>query len=230
MVLVKFLTSVKWQARFEEITEEFDGHQTGIQFDLQIQASIGITTMNNTLSSIHGDIKAFMAMVFEQLRSSEERELAAFVSAKGGLAEVLASNDLLEATYAKVKSRDEKRQANPKGLSGRRSLRDEIKQEVDQIIAENQEFSLKFEAMRVQLEEVKETVKHESDRVIDAVFSGPHDRIIDRVQNFPHSNCASLTKTISKDIHHVWKEMVSPLTLCSMFISLKHNNRVGREA
>ena len=185
MIPVRFFASQHWQFKFQTIMEEFTEHRTGIQFDLQIQAHVEISTMRTMLYEVRDNVKALMDLVFEHLPTSEEREVRAFVSDKGGIETVLGDDKLLEETLTTIDSRDEKQRGkSTTARTSARSLRDEIMQGVDQIIADNREFDLKFDAMKQQLEEVKETVKHESDRVIEKVLSGPHDRIIDRVRYF----------------------------------------------
>lgn len=45
-------------------------------------------------------------------------------------------------------------------------------------------FNQKFEAQRLQIEEVKTVVRRESDRIIEAVLAGPHEKIVDKASEF----------------------------------------------
>ncbi|KAF9064589.1 hypothetical protein BDP27DRAFT_153111 [Rhodocollybia butyracea] len=187
-IAIRFLSSGKWQIKFSEITQKFAELQLGIQLDLQLYTSVGIVSANQNLATVKMNIDKLTAMIFEHLRTSEERELAAFIAGvPGGKQEVVKKKDLLDTALRKVAGRDGKRRALPD--EKRQWTAKDIEEDIDQILMGNRDFDLKFEAMKAQLEEVRDTVKHESDRVIDAVLSGPHDRIID------------------KDIHQVWKDM-----------------------
>ncbi len=88
-----------------------------------------------------------------------------------------------------------------------KDLCEEISKDVEQVLKDNKKtFEEKFEAQQRQLEEVKVTVRHESDRVIDAVLAGPHERIKDQV-----SSCSSFFQCYNiygQDLYHIWKEMV----------------------
>ena len=68
-------------------------------------------------------------------------------------------------------------------------LRAEVGKDVEQVLADNKYFEQKFEVVRMQVEEVKVSIKRETDRVIDTLLSGPHERIIDRVS--PSMRCLS---------------------------------------
>ncbi|KAI0355808.1 hypothetical protein OH77DRAFT_1539828 [Trametes cingulata] len=191
---VKIFTSVKWQAKFTEVAEQFVSHKSALQLDLQMYTSIGVASTNSSLAVMSQNIDKVMEMVFELMRSPEERELANFISSKpGGTKGVLQNENLLKQVLARERS--------PKdslvGVGAGRvdaaltvaSLQREVEKDVETVLSENTFFEQKFEAMRMQLEEVKVTIKHETDRVINAVLSGPHERIIDR------------------DLYHIWKEM-----------------------
>ncbi|KAI0369608.1 hypothetical protein BV20DRAFT_945606 [Pilatotrama ljubarskyi] len=193
---IKIFTSVKWQAKFTEVAEQFVNHKAALQLDLQMYTSVGVAATNSTLAVMSQNIDKVMEMVFELLRSPEERELANFISSRPGGAEAVLKNDnLLKQVIS--------RQRAPKDSVGGAgagageldapltvaSLQQEVERDVDSILRANTFFEQKLEAMRLQIEEVRVTIKHESDRVIDAVLSGPHERIIDR------------------DLYHIWKEM-----------------------
>ena len=200
---VKFFTSTKWQGKFTEVAQKFADHKTGIQFDLQIHASVGITSANLTLSTmsveftqLNANVSKLMEVVFERFRSPEERDLSSLVAAQPGGAEaVLKDDQLLQQVLAKQNTRtggasakeDKASKKHPVGQGDAvqtvSELKKEISKDVDQVLAENKFFDQKFDAMRLQVDEVKVTIKHESDRVIDAVLSGPHERIVDRVSS-----------------------------------------------
>ena len=204
---VKFFTSLKWQAKFTDVAQQFADHKTAIQSDLQIHASVRITTISVNLSALSAAMDRFtenvgklMEVVFERMRSPEEREVASLVEAQPGGDEAALKNDvLLEKVLAAQKSN------NGKGAGARRhgggsgaeedktktisELRLEVGKDVEQVLADNKYFEQKFEVVRMQVDEVKVSIKRETDRVIDAVLSGPHERIIDRVSLSPWCLC-----------------------------------------
>ena len=198
---VKFFTSTKWQGKFTEVAQQFADHKTGIQFDLQIHASVGITTANVTLTAMNTsftelseNVTKLMEVVFERMRTPEEREVSAIVSKEpGGIDAVLKNDKLLEKVLAKQKTnkgkdKDDdvtKKRATPgqalDAVLTVTELRKEVSKDVEQVLADNKFFDQKFEAMKMQVEEVKVEIRHESDRVIDTILAGPHERIVDRV-------------------------------------------------
>ncbi|RPD72434.1 hypothetical protein L226DRAFT_154051 [Lentinus tigrinus ALCF2SS1-7] len=206
---VKFFTSTKWQGKFTQVAQQFADHKAGIQFDLQIHASVGITTANVTLTAmntsfteLNENVSKLMEVVFERMRTPEERDLSAFVAKEaGGIDAVLKNDKLLEEVLAKRKFGSGK-DVDEKGTKKRvvpgqtpdavltvTELRKEVNKDVEQVLADNKVFDQKFEAMKMQVDEVKVEIRHESDRVIDTILAGPHERIVDR------------------DLYHVWKEM-----------------------
>ncbi|RPD68335.1 hypothetical protein L226DRAFT_346944 [Lentinus tigrinus ALCF2SS1-7] len=206
---VKFFTSTKWQGKFTQVAQQFADHKAGIQFDLQIHASIGITTANVTLTAmstsfteLNENVSKLMEVVFERMRTPEERDLSALVAKEaGGIDAVLKNDKLLEDVLAKQKAgpgkdKDEKGTKKravpgqtPDAVLTVTDLRKEVNKDVEQVLADNKFFDQKFEAMKMQVDEVKVEIRHESDRVIDTILAGPHERIVDR------------------DLYHVWKEM-----------------------
>ena len=202
LLAVKFFTSVKWQAKFTDVAQQFATHKDGIAFDLQLQASVGIAAATVSLAAVGGwvaqlndTVARMMELVFARMRSPEERELAALVGAQPGGAEaVLKDERLLQEVLKKVKTGQKEEggmrrpgqgpQEKSEGPLTPEALKAEVKKGVDQIMEENRFFEQKFEAMRAQVDEVKVVVRHESDRVIDAVLAGPHERIVDKVNGF----------------------------------------------
>ncbi|KAI0665852.1 hypothetical protein C8Q78DRAFT_1083428 [Trametes maxima] len=179
---VKILTSAKWQAKFTEVAQQFVTHKTELQFDLQMHTSLGVAATRETLRTVGDDVGKVMDMVFTLLRSPAERELANFIESRpGGVEGVLRDDNLLKQVIAKQKPLTNggplARLDAPLTIE---VLREAVDKDVDSILRENRFFDQKFEAMRAQLQEVNETVKHETDRAIKAILSGPHERIIDR--------------------------------------------------
>jgi hypothetical protein len=186
--LVKFFTSMKWKDRFTDIAKQFDTHKANLQFDLQIHVAVTAADVKTTLAVVHHDVEAMMTLVFEQMRSPEERQLAALVESKGGADRVIGNDALLSEIMAQSASKTErlaKRQKDEPGLT-LSGMRKEIAKDPEDLIKEDTKaFEQKFSTVLIQIEEVKHVVRRESDRVIAAVQSGPHERIVDRVRTLP---------------------------------------------
>ncbi|KAK7040772.1 hypothetical protein VNI00_009678 [Paramarasmius palmivorus] len=183
--IVKYFTSPDWQDRFAEVAQTFRDLREDIQLDLQVHTSITVTEIKTNLSQLNCNLDKFMELVFRRMRSLEESELSTYVSSHGGINIIRKDENLLDETLARFAPADDKakRVGGTQDNSGHTvaELRKEIKKGVDKILAEEEKFfDQKFEAWFKQVEEVKITVKRESDRVIDAVRAGPHERIVDR--------------------------------------------------
>lgn len=157
--------------------------------------------MNTSFIELSENVSKLMEIVFERMRSPEERDLSALVAKEqGGLDDVLKNDKLLEEVLAKHKrgsglerDKDEKwAKKSRRALPGQApdavqtvtDLRREVNKDVEQVLEDNELFDQKFEAMKKQVDEVIVTVKHESDRVIDTILAslaGPQERIVDRV-------------------------------------------------
>jgi hypothetical protein len=181
--IVKVFTSFKWQGKFETVIEQFVEHQRSLQADLQMHASLGISSANDSLATLDTKVDKLVEMMFTVMRSPEEREMTDFIANKGGPDAVLKSDFLLKDMLAKQRTpKDDSASKGSQIAVTAKDIRTEVKMEVDQIVTNNKLFDQKFDEQRRQLEEVKTLVKRESDRVIEAVLSGPHDRIVNRVR------------------------------------------------
>ncbi|KAF8553591.1 hypothetical protein OG21DRAFT_1441706 [Imleria badia] len=205
-VAVKFFTSIKWQQKFTGVAEQFADHQNAIQSDLQIYISVEITNTNEILRTLGKNVTSMMEMVFDRMQSPKERELANFVQSKGGvttspddqlLKEVIRNFQQQQKEDKKSVKEDKKLvKGNPESdfpvdLS---SFKEELNKEIDIVLAANGKvFERAFEAIEISQREVKGTIVHESDRVIETILAGvnhgPQERILD------------------KDLYHIWKEM-----------------------
>lgn len=147
----------------------------------------GVANANQALSEIHTDLRRLMGLIFENLSTREEREISDFVSSKGGRDEVLKDDALLGDLL-----RQQPEQATTKSQRSResddKSILDEVRKEaakdLEKVLEENRRtFEQKFDAQRLQIEEVRDTVVKEGDRIITAITSGPHDRIVNKVSH-----------------------------------------------
>ncbi|KAI0699896.1 hypothetical protein C8T65DRAFT_580831 [Cerioporus squamosus] len=211
--LYKFFASWKWEREFTEVAQQFVIHKKDIESDLQIHASIVVTKANTTLTAMSTSVteiketmSKLMKLVFERMRSPEERDLFVLVSEESdGIDAFLKNDKLVEELLAKHKTRvgigkdkDEEgtkdlRRAAPDAVLTVIELRKEVNKEVEEVLADNNTFDKKFEALKTQLDEVKVVVRHESDRVIETLLAGPHERIVDRVSRSTVIDIDSLT-------------------------------------
>ena len=147
----------------------------------------GVANANQALSEIHTDLRRLMGLIFENLSTREEREISEFVSSKGGRDEVLKDDALLgdllrqQPEQATMKSR-RSRESDDKSILD--EVRKEAAKDLEKVLEENRRtFEQKFDAQRLQIEEVRDTVVKEGDRIITAITSGPHDRIVNKVSH-----------------------------------------------
>lgn len=191
------------------ISEQFEDHASRLQRDLAMHTNRVVANANQALSDIHTDLRRLMRLIFENLNTREEREISEFVSSKGGRSEVLKNDTLLgdllrqQPEPATTKSQ---RSREPDDKSILDEVRKEAAKDLAKVLKENRKtFEQKFDAQRLQIEEVRDTVVKEGDRIIYAITSGPHGRIVNKVSNlglhYPRTH-------ISQDIYFVWKENV----------------------
>jgi hypothetical protein len=175
-ILVKFATSPKWKDKLMDFANTFEEHKKNLQFDLQIQGAA-------TVTETKGLVKDLMALVFEHMCSQQERDLAAFVNSKGGFTKITDDDALLGEALASIESK-----SGPAATGSRQAdvslhiLRQEINMGPEGLSREDvNAFEQKWYTVKDKLTEMKQDIRRESDRVIEAVQSGSHDRIVDRV-------------------------------------------------
>lgn len=173
MPTVKILTSHKWQNKFAEVATQFGKHKAGIQLDLQIHANVTLVTNRATLKRIEHNVEAVMLMAFDNMRTSDEREVLSFVKGTGGLDKVLKTDQFLPDLLAKQKAREDAQTTREQGQKKRdqghpgftaSEMRKEISKDVEDLLVENaKSFEQKFQLQKAQIEELKGVIKHESD-------------------------------------------------------------------
>jgi len=185
---VKFLSSWKWQAKFEEAATVFDDHKKGIQSDLQLHVSIEVIKANQTLDSIKKDVSLMMQVVFERMKNAEEREMSNFVETKGGKDVVLQNEKLMMQVVERQRKEKQQLSATKSDpvINSYSSFKKEVEEEIEDILGQNNRlFEERFGAIAMSLRDVKETVRHEGDRVVDEILAninaGPQERICDKV-------------------------------------------------
>lgn len=178
---MKFFASAKWRERFTHLASTFEEHKKNLQLELQLRVTA-------TVADIKTSMDAMMKLVFDHMRSPQEREVAAFVRSKGSSdpARITADDALLSEIYAQVAPKVEQKSTGSKPTSETAvnlvSVRKEIAQDPGTISNEDANtFKQKWDAFRDKLDELKHVVVQEGDRVISAFNSGPHERIVDKV-------------------------------------------------
>ncbi|KAI0360925.1 hypothetical protein OH77DRAFT_1517315 [Trametes cingulata] len=204
-LIVKVIKGSVWESTLKGYIDLFAKRRKDFTFALSIHTGMGVDDANRKLSTLDAKMDVLLEF-FTKAVTPEQRELAILVQKKGGAMAVMSNNDALKellnfkpttaATGAKRGvERDSAVEHNgPVGENNLDALKTELFESPELAIRKNFEvFERKFKMQQRELaEEIKRTVHHEGDRVIEAVTSGPHDRIID------------------PEIHEIWKEMRWP--------------------
>lgn len=179
-LIVKVFKSIAWEGKLEAFATAFDGHKDALHKDLAMHTALGIERANETLSTVDVVVKSSkekldMILLFQQLRSPDERELWKFIESKGGPDKFLQDDTLMNELIA----RTEKNTADE--LSSVNEVKYDVRKDLADIIKENLEVSEnKFRALQVNIQaQMEQTVRREGDRIIGTLLSGPQDRIID---------------------------------------------------
>ncbi|KAJ7830727.1 hypothetical protein B0H14DRAFT_2806564 [Mycena olivaceomarginata] len=124
-----------------------------------------------------------MLLLFHELESPAERELRKWINNKGGPNAVSGNEKLFNELQSKMKDikgalpetcKDEVTQTTML------RVREEMRRDIDHSLArDRQQFDRKFDAVQDKLEEMKNTVRRSTDRILAVVTGGPHDRIRD---------------------------------------------------
>ncbi|KAA1470682.1 hypothetical protein DENSPDRAFT_923800 [Dentipellis sp. KUC8613] len=191
-VVLKILTSSKWEHKFAAISKQFATHAAKLQDDLAMYSSIGINAANQSLAALSNKMDEVMATVFKTFQSAEERQIGALVASKGGSEKVAGDNAALEQLLNKQKELDDgpgkRSHAGEMTVS---DLRKDMRKDVQAVLDENaRAFGQKFELQQRQIaEEMKNAVFDARDEIINAVLAGPYERVED------------------EDMRAIWKEM-----------------------
>ena len=167
-------------------------HKSDLQSDLQLHISITVTHISDRFASLDEKVSLMtemMDMVFREMQSPDEKELAAFARRNGGAERVLKNDGLLKEVFENQQG-DAKDEKGSTGISGQMPMplaefKQELAKDVETVLAENTKaFEQKFGDIQLSLREVNVTIKRQSDRVIGVLVgmhAGPHDRILDKV-------------------------------------------------
>jgi hypothetical protein len=192
---VRFITSLKSKDKFTDLANQFENHKANLHLDLQMHATVTAAKIKSSME----DVSAMMTVVFEQCRSPQEREVAAFIRSKGSVDKVIADDKLLSDILTKGNSKEERKirsmHSERKVRESKQDagappnvtkVREEIAQDPWDISSEDADtFERLWAAVLNNLDELKQTVTGEADRVIAAVLAGPHERIVDQVSMYP---------------------------------------------
>ncbi|KAI0373412.1 hypothetical protein BV20DRAFT_937448 [Pilatotrama ljubarskyi] len=203
-LIVKVIKGSVWESTLKGYIDLFAKRRKDFTFALSIHTGMGVDDANRKLSTLDSKMDALLEF-FAKAVSPEQRELAVLVQKKGGAMTVMSNNDALKelldfkpSTAISASKRSGEREPlehnSHVGESNLDALKTELFESPELAIRRNFEvFERKFKMQQRELaEEIKRTVHHEGDRVIEAVTSGPHDKIID------------------PEIHEIWKEMRWP--------------------
>ena len=180
---VKVLQSMLWEPRLNTFSKTFSDHKKEIQLDLSIYTVLNIKKVNENTN---------MELLFSMVRSPEERELTKWVEEHGG-AEKCKDDDALFKQLVHLYNEKVKmsRQSDlytddedpKKELEQMVSIKDSLKQDINTLLQDNRKiFERKFELQKIQIDELKENIREEGQKIIKAVISGPHDRILHPVR------------------------------------------------
>jgi hypothetical protein len=207
-LLARVLLSSVWDAKLLGFMEVFATRRQEFEFELTMRTSRGVDKANLKLDIINeqsayiylhashalilSDRMNAVKALFEQLVSSEQKQLSDLVKAKGGV-DVLWNNDKilldLEKTASKTSgspSVEGHRTRQPKSANPNpevEDLRVDILEDPNAAAEKNWVmFSRKFEAQKNQIiDELRLVVRHEGDRVIRELKGQAHERIVDEV-------------------------------------------------
>ncbi|KAJ7719201.1 hypothetical protein B0H16DRAFT_1432905 [Mycena metata] len=196
--IVKLFDGSRWEKRLASFSDIFWQQKSEFSLALSIHTAQGVDNVQETLVGIETSVKtgtdsATMLLLFRQLESPLEGKLRKWIEDKGGAKVVSKDEKLFKELQSKMKeikdatpNRDKSETTEALMLHVRKEMAETLER---CLTRDRQQFDRKFDAVQTKLEEMKNTVRHSTDRVIKAVTSGPHDRIRDI------------------DLYNVWKEM-----------------------
>lgn len=189
---MKVIKGAIWDSTLQGFIELFARRRKDISFHISVHVGLAMDDAKRRLEGIDEKMNLVIGF-FRTLVTPEQQELGALIARKGGPRAVMRNNDTLKelikfksGTRAHSGKPVDSEKAERKGFGADDEL-DDVKEELFEIpevaIQKNFEvYTRKFLVQQRELaEEVKTVVRHEGDRVIEAITSGPHERILDRV-------------------------------------------------
>lgn len=125
-----------------------------------------------------------MITIFQQLASPKQKQLSELVDASGGVKDLRSNDKILLSLDEKASRVSGASSADARRTQGMTAddLREDILETPDAAAEKNRAtFFRKFEVQKRQIDELKQAIEQESDRVIQELKGGPHERILDRV-------------------------------------------------
>ena len=205
--------------KFAEMAAQFETHKHDLELAIQMYTGITVTSANITVTSAEEKLTAMTAKIdvmFDNMQSLEEKELAEFARKNGGTEGLLENSELKEKLFEKEKKRAE----NEIGPSAMPTTFAEFEQELAKdektILEENKKaFERRFSEFNLLQQD---SIRRESDRVIQAVLvgthAGSHEQILDKVLpiaclgDYAYADSSSI-----QDLSYIWKEMVRMLNI-----------------
>lgn len=188
------IKSNSWEDKFTTFATTFGDLGNGLATDLALYTGAGVQAIHRVVGRLDEKMDLLMKLVFETLASPEEQELSHFIKTKGGADKFVEDDKLLQELIHKRDSQLSRNSGSSASAGvpqqGKSStsfieIKEQLKGSLDKSLAESKAFfDRKFEEQKNQLSEVKRVVRHESDRIIDEILSGPADRIRDKVTSF----------------------------------------------
>ncbi|KAI0633747.1 hypothetical protein C8Q77DRAFT_1157911 [Trametes polyzona] len=188
-LLVKVIKSSSWDDKFKSYLTLFADRRKAFTFALEMHVGKAVDDANRKLNAIDKKMSAILSL-FSTLIPPEQQRLSASIGGRGGLEAVLADDGAL-VSLSGIKIGSTAKHSPGSGRDELKDLREEILETTDAAVRKNLDtFERKFLVQHRRLMvEMQGLVRHEGDRIIDTVLSGPHDRIRNQA------------------IHEVWKEM-----------------------
>lgn len=191
---VRVIKGPVWEGRLLKFAGLFTKRRSEFEFSLTIHTSLGVDAANVTLSIVDKSTQEMnakmdlMMKMFQTFAMPDEKEMAMRIQQKGGI-EACEGNDkiLKELQESEPKkgvvvttSHSSKKVSSASDFE---DLKDELRVDPDIAMEKNMAvYSRKFEVQKRQIvEELSRVMRHEGDRIISAVTSGPHDHILDPV-------------------------------------------------
>ncbi|KIJ29840.1 hypothetical protein M422DRAFT_784182 [Sphaerobolus stellatus SS14] len=189
----KLIKCIKWEEKFANFISTFATLEIKFKEQLQMYTAHGVQAIDITVKGIDEKMNHLMKIVFTKLLSPEEHELISFMNTKGGPEKFISDEKLLLELVQKSDAQAYRSQsALPlPGLFGRKEpdafqnfadIQEELKTDLNTALDDSRKsFEVLFKEQRNQIEQLKNVVIRESDRVVERILAGPHSRILDKV-------------------------------------------------
>ncbi|KAF8579017.1 hypothetical protein K439DRAFT_1620875 [Ramaria rubella] len=190
-LIVKVLKGPKWDNQLASFVKTFTQRRAEFQFALSIHTALGVSTANRTLENVESTMKecdrrmSLLLASFEKMVSPEQRRIKSIIREHGGEENVMYNDELLQRVSKEARHVEAEETSDSSNLTGGMSmdvyslgeLKQDLSEDITVAVRRNAEiFNAKFD---MQQRQIKEDMKQESDRVIQALTAGPHDQLLD---------------------------------------------------